>query len=368
MVKHRFASHVCETLFLQSAPLVSQEMDTEYLSKPGAEEISDDTPFASMESLFLFMINEIIPELKELVTQTFASHTIRTLLLLLSGRPVASAAALIQSKKNENIPMNTEGVNKEISDKMSVVPQSFHEAVNKVLAAVNDEFSTEELRMLAVHRIGSPALQIMLQLEMGLSKKDRRTKEKAGGSLLAKLTGVTQKDEAAAVAAETAAAVKQEDVDGVKQEDADEEGPGVERSFFQNLLYDPVGSHLAESLMRFAPKKDFNMLYKRFIKPRLGSLARNETAAFVVQRVLEKLTKEGLEEAVKEILPQVPGLVGTSLSPPLHIQQFLTNSRALPRGRPQNPHRRLHKARPQRNPHRHGHHLFLRQLHPRPPL
>jgi nucleolar protein 9 len=292
-MKHRFASHVCETLFLQAAPIVSKEMDVDATSK---QEISTDDVFASMESLFMYMFNEILPELKTLITDTFASHTVRTLLLLLSGRSVASAATLIQSKKKENIPLSSENIPKEVQGQISVVPQSFHEAVGTVLSKVNNEFSTEELRSLAVHQIGSPALQIMLQLEMGLSKKERRNKEKAGGTLLSRLTGVRQ---------EEASAEKKEDEDG-------EEGEGAEneRSFFQNLFYDSIGSHLAESMLRCAPKRDFNLLYRRFIKLRLGSLARNETAAFVVQRVLERLPKEALEEAVTEILPQVSGLIG----------------------------------------------------------
>ena len=254
-----------------------------------------------MESLFLYMFNEILPEIKSLIADTFASHTIRTLLLLLSGRPVASAATVIQSRKKENIPLNSETVLKEGRDQISVVPQSFHEAVGKLLSTMCTVYSTEELRALAVHQIGSPVLQIVLQLEMGLSKKERRRKEKSEGTLLSKLTGVTQKDEASAVEEETT--------------EGEKEGEEQGRSFFQNLLYDSVGSHLAESIMRHAPKRDFNMLYGRFIKPRLGSLARNETAAFVVQRVLEKIPKEGLEEAVKELLPQIPSLVGTFTFP-----------------------------------------------------
>lgn len=326
LVKHRFASHVCETLFLQAVPFVSQEMDSESTAK---QVVDEDTVFASMESLFLYMFNEILPELKSLVTDTFASHTIRTLLLLLSGRPVSSAATLIQSRKKENIPLNSEGVSKESRDQISVVPQSFHEAVGKLLSTVCTVFSTEELRALAVHQIGSPVLQIMLQLEMGLSKKERRKKENSEGTLLSKLTGVMQNDEASVAKEETA--------------EGEKEGEEQERSFFQNLLYDSVGSHLAESIIRHAPKKDFNMLYGRFIKPRLGSLARNETAAFVVQRVLEKLSKEGLEEAVKEILPQVPSLVGTfPHSPP--DMTATDETRTLPRSRPQNPHRRLYKT------------------------
>lgn len=298
-MKHRFASHVCETLFLQAAPVVSQEMDSESTAQ---QEIDEDSVFASMESLFLYMFNEILPELKGLITDTFASHTVRTLLLLLSGSPVSSATTLIQSRKKENISLSSETISRESRDHISAVPQSFHEAVGKLLSTVCIVYSTEGLRALAVHQIGSPVLQIMLQLEMGLSKKERRKKERTEGTLLSKLTGVMQKDEAPTAAEDIAE-------DGKEWEEQ-------ERNFFQNLLYDSVGSHLAESIMRHAPKRDFNLLYGRFIKSRLGSLARNETAAFVVQRVIEKLPKEGLEEAIKEILPQVPSLVGALAHPP----------------------------------------------------
>ena len=290
MTKHRFASHVCETLLLQAAPsVVAKEIDGQ---EEGAE---GEVPFATMETLFLHVFHQILPHLGDLITHTFASHAVRTLILLLAGRP-ASSVAVLHSRKKEGLSSvaTTPG---EVA-----VPQSFRGAVAQVLCFVGENFSTDQLRALAVDRIASPALQIILQIEMALPKKDRRRRAKEGCLLLDRLMGTTTKDDG------------EGDSKGNGRGDdggGDDEG----RSFFQNLLYDPVGSHLAESLIRDAPKKDFDVLYTRFIRARLASLARNETAAFVVQRVLEKLSGVLLQEAGNEVLAQVPGLVGLPLLP-----------------------------------------------------
>lgn len=53
MVKHRFASHCCETLLLRCREVVTKEMDPDYTP----EETGPEEVYASMESLFLFMLN-----------------------------------------------------------------------------------------------------------------------------------------------------------------------------------------------------------------------------------------------------------------------------------------------------------------------
>lgn len=224
------------------------------------------------------------------------------LLLVLSGRPIATSQSLVQSKKKENIPQLTATFTPGEEANITAVPESFSAEVSKILATVNDQFDAEELRAMAVHQIGSPTLQIILQLEMSLSKKERKLREKSGGTLLSKLTGLAEEsDEPSADAM---------DIDAPNADDADAASSG--KNFFQNLLYDSIGSHLAESMLRHAPKRDFNALYKKFLKTRMGSLARNETAAFVVQRVLERLPQPELAEALSDIAPQVPGLVERS--------------------------------------------------------
>jgi nucleolar protein 9 len=218
------------------------------------------------------------------MTDRFASHTLRGLLLLLSGQQISSSD-LVQSRKKEKITLTSDLQPAGEAPRIVEVPQSFHDAVGRILAATAGSLSTEEIRSMAVHQIGSPTLQVFMQLEMGRSSKERKEKAKSKeGTLLGKLTGITT-------------------------DDADE---GSESSsFFNNLLYDSVGSHLAEKIMVYAPKKEFKKLYKTYFKTRMGSLSRNETAGFVIQRVLEKLDKSTLEEALGEILPQVKGLVGT---------------------------------------------------------
>lgn len=303
MTKHRFASHVCETLLLQAAPIVTGEIDGGGAQEGGGE---GEVPFASMETLFLHVFHQMLPHLGDLITHTFASHTVRTLILLLAGRP-ASSAAVLHSRKKEGVSSSTTAPAAAASTgeakAVVVVPQSFREAVAQVLALVSDNFSVEQLRALAVDRIASPALQIILQIEIALPKKDRRRRAKEGCLLLGRLIGTTEDGGSGGGKG------------GGGGDDGGRDGDEG-RSFFQNLLYDPVGSHLAESLMRAAPKKYFDMLYTRFIRARLASLARNETAAFVVQRVLEKLSGTWLQEAGNEMLAQVPGLVGLSLPLP----------------------------------------------------
>ncbi|PUU76982.1 armadillo-type protein [Tuber borchii] len=281
LAQHRFASHCCEMLFQRSVWIASKEMEDDYVDDTATDEL-----FASMESLFLHMLNELEPQLKHLCTDRFASHIIRGLLLLLSGQTVSSSD-LVQSRKKEKItlPSNV-APGPELTEKI-LVPQSLHDAAGRILAATTGSMSTEEIRSMAVHQIGSPTLQVLMQLEMGRSSRERKAKAASKeGTLLGKLTGISTEDEKSS-----------------------ESEPS---SFFNNLLYDPVGSHLAEKIMVNAPKKEFKKLYKAFFKGRIGSLARNETAGFVVQRILEKLEKHMLEEALGEILPQVKGLIERS--------------------------------------------------------
>lgn len=61
LVQHRFASHCCEVLFERSVVVASRELDPDYITAYD-EATGTDEPFASMESLFLYMLNvHLIP-------------------------------------------------------------------------------------------------------------------------------------------------------------------------------------------------------------------------------------------------------------------------------------------------------------------
>ncbi|KAH0566363.1 hypothetical protein GP486_000221 [Trichoglossum hirsutum] len=280
LVQHRFASHCCETLFIKSAPIVTQE-----LTAPLEEQLTeaDGEIYVSMENLFLFTINEFDGNMGYLMTDRFASHALRVLLVILSGQPLARSSndSLLRSKKKEKV--RVPGIDPETnlhSLEKRLVPEIFQSAVDKIMSETVSGLDTTFLRSLATHPTGSPTLQLLLELELSGTEKGRG---KGENSILRKLL----------------------------PDDSPSEGTGS-ASFVNGLLYDPIGSRLLEVIARFAPGKTFKALYRNLLKDRIGSLARNETAGFVVIRVLDRLNKQDLEEATNSILPQVGGLVERS--------------------------------------------------------
>lgn len=281
LVQHRFSSHCCETLFISSAPIVTKELTAPLEEKQIS---SDGEVFVSMENLFLHTLNELEGNLGYLMTDRFASHALRVLLVILSGRPLAksSTASLLASKRNENI--GVVGIDNNKTDELGrttrSVPESFQLALDKMIADTVAGLDTTYLRALAAHPVGNPVLQLLLELELAGSGKQKAKDEQ---SLFLKLLP-----------------------DNPPQE-------GTESaSFIQGMVYDPVGSRLLETIVRCSPGKTFKVIYKSLFKERLGSLARNETAGFLVERILERLSKEDLEEAIQAIIPQIGSLVERS--------------------------------------------------------
>jgi nucleolar protein 9 len=74
LVQHRFASHCCEVLFERSVVVASREMDPAYVADGGETETQGDEVFASMESLFLYMLNVPPPPPAPLPTYLYADQ------------------------------------------------------------------------------------------------------------------------------------------------------------------------------------------------------------------------------------------------------------------------------------------------------
>jgi len=270
LVRHRFGSHCCETLFLEAAKFIGQE------KRSSTEETEDAPP--SLEELFLQASEELKPNMGFLLTERFASHTVRVLFLALSGLPLddASMKSMLASKKKEKID-TPDKTNQEVSDIKRVVPKSFHQALSELIHSAISSLDTTYLRALATHPLGNPVLQLLLQLELSNLTKSKLT---AQPSLFQKLLP----DEAL-----------EEESDSTK--------------FLSGLIYDPTGSHLVELLVQKLPGKHFKTIYKAVLRPKLESMAKNDTASYVAIRVLERLGKDDLIEAKSLILPVVPTLM-----------------------------------------------------------
>src|SRR5271154_2138303 len=114
LVQHRFGSHCCETLFLQAAKFVGQDDQT---GKRGE---------MAMEGLFLKAAEKLMPHAGYLLTEKFASHSIRVLLLVLSGEPLhtSSTKAMLASRKKETVEVRRNEADTTL-DGQRDVPQVF---------------------------------------------------------------------------------------------------------------------------------------------------------------------------------------------------------------------------------------------------
>lgn len=281
--QHRFASHCCETLFIQSAPIVTQELTAPLndQSQPGEEEI-----YVTMENLFLYALNELQEYLGFLMTDPFASHTLRVLLLVFSGHPLGDTrvTSTVQSKKKENITVPERGSPSFGSDSSKTsprtVPGSFGKAVDKIISGMVAGLDAHSLQALTTHAIANPILQLSLEIEL-----IRSTKARANGAslLLQKLIP----DESQEIFVENV-------------------------SFIKNLAYDTIGSRLLEVIIKQAPRKLFNKIHIAVFKGKIGIFAKNDVAAFVVIKLLERLSQEELKVAAEDLCPQIELLIERS--------------------------------------------------------
>ncbi|KAF1839731.1 ARM repeat-containing protein [Decorospora gaudefroyi] len=279
IVQHRFASHCCEALFIQAAPHVTTESaasPSEILQTPPSSDPAQ--VFVSMENLFLHTLVELQGYMGFLMTDRYASHVLRVLLVVLAGAQLEKGKKSgMQSKKKEKIAISGMEKDREHVLEKRAVPASFLDALERV---INDSVSGMEphaLRSLAIHPLGGPTLQLLLKLELSHFGKSRVKDEK---SIIHRLLP----DNPIAEGTESA-------------------------TFINGIVYDPVGSRLLETIIENAPGKLFKSIYGEFFKERMGSLSRNEIASYVAGKILERLGKDDLDEAMRQIVDQIPGLV-----------------------------------------------------------
>lgn len=287
LITHRFASHCCEKLFMESAPVVSRELggmeDDEQEEDGQDNDDGEKAPKASMEELFLLTLDELEEHLSYLLSDKFGSHALRVLLMVLSGRPLeqVSTKSLLQSKRKEHIsvtgaPTDTAEANAQIR----VVPESFTLAVQKILEDTTASMDSTALRVLATHPTGNPVLQLLIELDISLNGKD---KEKKDQLLLLKL------------------------LPGAPESLGDNSTPASD--FVNSMMYDPVGSRLLETIITHAPAKIFKALNTHFFSPRINVYVRNDVACYPAIKALNRMSKDDLSEAVKKIVPEMSKIV-----------------------------------------------------------
>ena len=273
LISHRFASHCCEMLFQRAAPLVTEELLTPF-QVITADNQSNAT---STESLFLTTITELEGNFGYLMTDSFASHSVRVLLLVLSGRPLTSLStqSLLQSKKKESKAKLETG----IDTASRPVPASFYTALNQATQDMIGSLESNYLRALATHPLGNPVLQLLLEIEFSTAAQSK-DKSRDSFVLFSKLFP---------------------DIPTLE---------GTESAqLLRGLMFDPVGSHLLETIIRNCPGKFFKPIWSTELRPKLTGMIKNDSAIHILARAVERLSPEDLQEVTSSILPEIPALL-----------------------------------------------------------
>jgi nucleolar protein 9 len=234
----------------------------------------------AMESLFLETLDELEEHLGYLLTERFASHTLRIMLLVLSGQPITRAPgkggnSALQSKKKEHVTVM--GAKETIVLEERAVPPSFTSALEHLISQCIAGLDTDFLRSLSVHATGNPTLQLLLQVEMTQFGKQRAKEQSSIIHILLPDDPIVEESGSA--------------------------------SFINGLVYDSLGSRLLEAILEYAPGKTFKNIYRVTFRERLATLARNDIASYVVAQVLTRLSKEELAHAVEALCPAIPKMV-----------------------------------------------------------
>ncbi|CCH40854.1 hypothetical protein BN7_388 [Wickerhamomyces ciferrii] len=273
LIYHKYSSHCVETLLVRTAALIEKE-----LLNPVSNFANEDN-YVTMENLFLFFLNEIKSNLKEMIIHQYASHTLRLIILIISGKELPSTTmsnSTLRSKKSKIARKMIEIKDNQDFDRAFQIPSSFKDELKGLLDSIRSKLDRKTAREYAIHKVASPVLQLLIQVE-GIVDRDRQIWHL-----------IFLKD--------------------------DEESDSTESAFVEYLLSDPVGSHFFENSIRDQRLKYVERLYRLYMKERILKLAkRDTTGSYVVQILLKKLKQIEAREILNQLIPEMSVLMNTNL-------------------------------------------------------
>ncbi|KAJ2798436.1 Nucleolar protein 9 [Coemansia helicoidea] len=288
---HRFSSHTIQTLLLLSAVALEREArgetssfsaDAEDDGGDGAASVRTELP--SFEQLVLGVVEALTPHWPFLMSNEYASHILRVLLLVLSGRPIedqANPKSSIKSKRSTKYMEDRNGApasHRSLAAQRTV-PESFAAALDQLLSKASGAMSDVVARGFTNSPVGCPVLQLMLEFDAGRGRLEEP------GSLLDKcLMGLIS--------------------DGGKGENPRRD------AVVKMALEDVVGSHFLQKVAEVASEALFQTLYDRYFSRNLRQLAQHPIANFVVQSMFEHAKNaDQLKAMIAQTAPLVRNLL-----------------------------------------------------------
>lgn len=288
--QQKYSSHCVETLLVRSAALVEREMLNNNDEGDGN---------GSMENSFLFMLNELKTEIQNLPNNSYASHVLRLIILILAGEelPSTTSKTSLRSRKSKAARKMIYIKDNHEFEKSYQVPQSFLQALESLINDLANSLDTTSVREMAVNKIASPVVQLIVQVEKRASaspdesgRKSKKQKKKESRKLgkFASLIFPLSNDQEAADPSESA--------------------------FVEYLLSDSVGSHFFESIIPNLPLPTVQRLYRLYMKDRISTLARRDCGNFVVQALMKKLSYEEVEAILDGLVPDLELYINSNIT------------------------------------------------------
>ncbi|EMD40990.1 hypothetical protein CERSUDRAFT_149573 [Gelatoporia subvermispora B] len=283
LAKHRFASHVCQTLFTIAGETIYRESRGIY---PPASESGEEGELRTLTQLVLDSCEELLPALSALIMDPFASHVIRAVLVLLAPHLASEndpqqggkAKSSVRSKKSAAWKARQGPMKSVFSDNNStqkqgkVATKEFQQAAARFVLALRDQLDENEVRALAANKVASPVLQMLLEIEAAQDMAD------TSNSLMDRvLVGL------------------------ITLAHSEPEATPEASDYLATLLRDPTSSHLLETLVSRAPQKVFNIVWSVYFQEKLQKLAAHPVANFVVAQAFGRLSAEQLNEVCVDL-------------------------------------------------------------------
>ncbi|KAK0436046.1 uncharacterized protein EV420DRAFT_1281317 [Desarmillaria tabescens] len=273
LARHQFASHVCQTLLKVSGETVSREMGI-LPEIPQGDAKKRHLPMITELVLDLCDIrSELLPVLPLLLHDTFGSHIICMLALLLS--PISNTHTQSQTSKRSKSWKGKQGEmwslfkSEKGEERKGERPRSFREAARKVVGAFREGMSDNEVWACAGSKVVCPGLDVLIEVEAkhGMSNESRSLMDRV-------LVGMVMNSLM----------------------------PTTESDYIHTLLQDATLSHLLETIIIQSPQPVFDVLWCTYLCPENGSvewLATHAVSNYVLAQAMGRVNPTQLGAMVE---------------------------------------------------------------------
>ncbi|KAL7424743.1 Nucleolar protein 9 [Cryptotrichosporon argae] len=287
LLRHRFGSHVGQTWLTLAADTLDRE--ARGVVPPQQAQAATDGELPTMVALFTAVLAQLSPALPTLLAHPHASPPIRLLLLvLLPNRALPSLEAGgvdgVRSKRSNKFRKGQgvkgksilgdddgdDGAEDEKKKTSRKVPAELVEARREVVGQLRARIADVEWKSLGVSQVGSPVVQLLLEVEAADGSADTT------GSLLDVLS------------------------EGLITHLSSAASPAPAQAYPASLLTSQTGTRLFEALLLHCPPAVFAALWATYVAGKAGKLAAHPYANYVLARGVRRLDAAGVGALVDE--------------------------------------------------------------------